>query len=236
MFVAIGIQLFLPIDNQRVKDYFFFNLNPTYYDRIFMVNNTQKYQIEIYYPDLNSTGWCNKMLSYRYDLQIWNAPKDIQNACMGTEGPKFIDGAFNLASRTVVYADASAASKKLVQTNVGNSFNGAAIPAKFQRDNMSMQTEKGPAPFSSKIYTLRILPEISGTGSIDITVGGANSTAQTPLFGQTGTTMISTDSPWVSTQQNAVRTVSVKVESNDATNSWNLTAINWQTTIVEDAF
>ena len=227
---------FTSIGNQRVKDYFFSNLNPTYYDRIFMVNNTQKYQIEIYYPDLNSTGWCNKMLSYRYDLQIWNAPKDIQNACMGTEGPKFIDGAFNLASRTVVYADASAASKKLVQTNVGNSFNGAAIPAKFQRDNMSMQTEKGPVPFSSKIYTHRILPEISGTGSIDITVGGANSTAQTPLFGQTGTTMISTDSPWVSTQQNAVRTVSVKVESNDATNSWNLTAINWQTTIVEDAF
>jgi hypothetical protein len=30
--------------------------------------------------------------------------------------------------------------------------------------------------------------------------------------------------------------VSVKVESNDNTNTWNLTAINWQTTIVEDAF
>jgi len=28
----------------------------------------------------------------------------------------------------------------------------------------------------------------------------------------------------------------VKVESNDATNTWNLTALNWQATIVEDAF
>jgi hypothetical protein len=47
---------------------------------------------------------------------------------------------------------------------------------------------------------------------------------------------IVTDNPWVTTQQNAVRTVSLKVESNDATDTWNATAMNWQATIVEDAF
>ena len=228
---------FTSIGNQRVKDYFFNNLNPNYFGRVFMVNNTQKYQIEIYYPDLNSTGWCNKMLSYRYDLQIWNAPKDIQNACMGTEGPKVVSGAFNLASRTVTYARGDSASQKLIQTNVGNSFiNNTAIPALFERTNLSMQTENGTVPFSSKIYAHRLLPEISGTGSIDITVGGANSTAQTPVYGQTGTTEIDTNTPWVTTQQNNFRTVAVKVASNDATNSWNLTALNWQASIVEDAF
>ena len=202
-----------------------------------MVNNTQKYQIEIYYPDLTSTGWCNKMLSYRYDLQIWNAPKTIQNACMGTEGPKVVSGAFNLASRVVTYARADSSSQKLIQTAVGNSFiNNAAIPALFQRNNMTMTTDKGPVPFSSKIYLHRLLPEVAGTGSINITIGGANSTGQTPTYGQAGVAAIDTDTPWISTQQNAVRTVSVKVESNDATDTWNLTAINWQTTIVEDAF
>jgi hypothetical protein len=30
--------------------------------------------------------------------------------------------------------------------------------------------------------------------------------------------------------------VSIKVESNDATNAWNMTAMNWQASIVEDAF
>jgi hypothetical protein len=228
---------FNSIGNQKVKDYFFANLNRTYYDRVFMVNNTQKYQIEIYYPDLDSTGWCNKMLSYRYDLQIWNAPKTIQNACMGTESPKVVSGAFNLASRTTVYARASSTSQKLVQTAVGNSFiNSAAIPCLFERNNMVMSTEKGQVPFSSKIYAHRLLPEIAGTGKINITVGGANSTAQDPTYGQTGTTTIDTDTPWVTTQQNAVRTLSVKVESNDATNHWNITAMNWQATIVEDAF
>jgi hypothetical protein len=47
---------------------------------------------------------------------------------------------------------------------------------------------------------------------------------------------IVTDNPWVTTQQNSVRTVSIKVESNDATDAWNLTAMNWQATVVEDAF
>ena len=228
---------FQSLGNQKVKNYFYSNLSTTYSDRIFMINNTQKNQIEIYYPDLTSTGYCNKMLSYRYDLQIWNAPKDIEDACMGAEGPQFISGSFKKASRVVTYARGGVASQKLIQTNIGNSFiNSAAIPALFERTNVVLQSDRGPVPYSSKVYTHRLLPEISGTGGINIAVGGANSTAQTPTYGQTGTTEIDTNSPWVTTQQNAVRTVSVKVESNDATNTWNLTALNWQATIVEDAF
>ena len=228
---------FNPLGNQKVRDYFFRNLSTTYSDRVFMVNNTQKNQIEIYYPDLNSTGWCNKMLSWRYDLQVWNACKDVANACNGCEAPKYVDGAFKYASRTVSYLTGGATNQKIIQTGVGNSFiNSGAIPALFQRDNIVLQTEKGPVPYSSKVYTHRLLPEVSGTGTMNITVGGANSTAQTPTYGQTGVVSIATDTPWVTTQQNNVRTISVKVESNDATDTWNLTALNWQATVVEDAF
>jgi hypothetical protein len=227
---------FSSLGNQKVKDYFYSNLSPTYSDRIFMVNNTQKNQIEIYYPDLTSTGWCNKMISWRYDLQVWNAPKSIANACMGTEGPVFVSGAFKYASRTVVYAQGSTASSRPIQTNRTNAFRGAAIPTLFERTNLVLQTEKGPVPYSSKVYVHRLLPEIAGSGEIDITVGGANSTQQTPVYGASGTVSIDTNNPWVTTQQNAVRTVSVKVQSNDATDTWNITALNWQATIVEDAF
>ena len=227
---------FAPLGNQRVRDYFFRNLSTTYSDRIFMINNTQKNQIEIYYPDLTSSGWCNQMLSYRYDLQIWNAPKDIANACMGAEAPVYTGGVFKFASRTVTYAPAGASSK-LIQTNIGNSFiNSAPIPTLFERNNMVLQGNQGPVPYSSKVYIHRVLPEIAGTGTIDITLGGANSTAQPATYGQTGRVSIITDNPWVTTQQNNVRTVSVKVESNDATDAWNLTALNWQAIVVEDAF
>lgn len=228
---------FQSLANQKLKDYFFNNLNPTYASRMFMVNNTQKYQIELYYPDLTSTGWCNKMLSYRYDLNIWNAPKDIQNACMGTEAPKYASGAFNLATRLSAYAQGGVASSQIIQTGIGTSYiNNTPISALFERTNVVLQSDKGPIPYSSKVYVHRLLPEVGGTGILDITVGGANSTAQTPTYGQTGKVDVVTDNPWVTTQQNAVRTVAVKVQSSSTTTSWNLTAINWQTTIVEDAF
>ena len=227
---------FTSIGNQKVKNYLFDNLSPTYSERMFMVNNTQKYQIEIYYPDLTSTGWCNKMLSYRYDLQIWNAPKDVQNACMGAEGPVFTGGAFKKASRTVVYAKGNTASSQLVQTGRTNAFSGSAINAQFERTNIALQTEKGPVPYSAKVYTHRLLPEIAGSGKVNITVGGANSTAQSPLYGTTQAVNIVTDNPWVVTTQNTVRTVAVKVASNDATDTWNLSALNWQATVTEDAF
>jgi hypothetical protein len=228
---------FSSLGNQKVRDYFFRNLHPTYSERLFMVNNTQKYQIEIYYPDLNSTGWCNKMLSWRYDLNVWNAPRDVQNACSAVEAPTLVSGAFKLASRAVTYAKGSTPSSKLIQTGSGTSFNGAAIPALFERNNLAMIDEKGaPVPYSSKVYVHRILPEVSGSGVLDITIGGAQSTAQATTYGQTGKVSIDTNNPWVTTQQNAVRTVSVKIESNNATDPWNVTALNWQTTIVEDSF
>ena len=228
---------FQSLANQKLKNYFFSNLNPTYASRMFMVNNTQKYQIELYYPDLTSTGWCNKMLSYRYDLQIWNAPKDIQNACMGTEAPTFSSGSFNLASRLSAYAQGGTPSSQIIQTGQGTSFiNSTPIPALFERTNVVLQSDKGPIPYSSKIYIHRLLPEVGGTGTLDITVGGANSTAQTPTYGQTGKVDVVTNNPWVTTQQNAVRTVAVKVATSSTTASWNLTAINWQATVVEDAF
>ena len=228
---------FAPLGNQKVRDYFFTNLNPLYSQRIFVLNNTQKNQIEVYFPNLSSTGWCNEMLSWRYDLNIWNAPKDIMNACMGCEAPVFTSGNFKYASRTLAYGHAGVSSSKLIQTNRGNSFvGGAPIPAKFERTNIALSTADGPVPYSSKVYAHRILPEIAGTGTVNITVGGANSTAQQPTYGETETVSIVTDNPWVTTQQNNVRTLSVKVESNNATDSWNLTALNWQATVTEDAF
>jgi len=158
---------FNSLGNQRVKDWFFSNLNPSYAQRIFMVNNTQKNQIEIYFPDLDSTGWCNKMLSYRYDLQLWNAPKDVANACMGTEGPRFNSDTseFNFASRNVVYAR-NAENSRIVETGIGNAnYNGDPIDSEFERTNITLQTQEGPVPYGSKVYAHRLLPEISGTGN-----------------------------------------------------------------------
>ena len=123
-----------------------------------------------------------------------------------------------------------------IQTGVTNGFSGAAIPTLFERKNASLQTDEGPVPYSAKVYVHRVLPEISGTGTVNISIGGANSSAQDPTYGEAVQMLINTDNPWVTTQQNTVRTVSVKIESNDATDTWNMPAVNWQATVTEDAF
>lgn len=81
-------QSFEGLGNQRVKNFFFKDLDPRYVDRVFMIMNTQKNQVEIYYPTVNATyGQPDRMLSYRTDLQVWNPPRLIYNATFATESP-----------------------------------------------------------------------------------------------------------------------------------------------------
>jgi hypothetical protein len=220
---------FKPIGNQRVKDYFFANLNPNYTDQLFMDHNSSKYQIEIYYPDLNSTGYCNKMISYRYDLDVWQPPRDVTLAAQSTEAPNWTGTQFNLASRDIVYASAQG-NVQLVQKDQGTSFLGnAAISTLFQRNNISFGQ-----PYSASVQVHRVLPEVYGTGNIQITVGGADSVASAPVYKPTQTMDIVTDNPWVQINQNEARVTTVQVASNTATTSWQMTAANWQVTVVQD--
>lgn len=220
---------FKPIGNQRIKNYFFANLNALYTDQVFVEHNSSKYQIEIYYPDLTSTGTCNQMISYRYDLDAWNPPRAVTTATMGCESPVWTGNTYNLASRTIVYSS-YAGNVALIQKDQGTSFIGnTAINSQFRRDNISYGQ-----PYSNKIQVHRVLPEITGTGNIDIRVGGAASVAANVVFKPTETMTISTDYPWVQIDQNDSRVVTLEVSSNTNINSWQMTAVNWQITQVED--
>jgi len=224
---------FSSLGNQRVKDYFYSNINPDYTDQIFVVNNTSKNQFEIYYPDLDSTGFCNKMLGYRYDLDVFNAPRDISSACHAVESPRYTANVANLATRTVVYAQGGVNNAQLVQKDTGTSFLGnTAISSTFRRDNINFGI-----PYSNKVQVHRVLPEIvniTGNGNIDVTVGGASSVGQSPTFRPTVNMNIDTYYPWCQINQNDNRVVSVIFSSNTTTNTWHLTQTNWQVTVIED--
>jgi hypothetical protein len=237
---------FKSLGNQRVKDYFYANLNPTYSNRVFVINNTAKNQFEIYYPDLTSTGWCNKMLSYRYDLDVFNAPRDVSSASHAAESPLYgtladdsTEG-YNDASRTVVYSR-GVVDSKLVQTNQGTSFVGnVAIASEFRRDNISLGIK-----YSQQALLHRLLPEvvnidtdglqINGVGNITVTVGGTDAVGADATFKPAVTMPINTTDPWVQINQNAIRVNSVKLNNTSSTNTWQCTAINWQFTPTQDA-
>jgi hypothetical protein len=220
--------VFTPIGDQKIKNYFYSNLNSTYIDQVFMINNTAKYQIEIYYPDLNSTGTCNQMISYRYDLSIWNPPRQVTQATQACEAPRFNSNIANLATRGVIYSS-YAGNVPLVQKDYGTSFLGNTISSMFQRNNISFGQD-----YSASIQVHRVYPEIYGTGNIDVTVGGADSVASTPKYETTQTMPITTNNPWVQINQNEARITSIQVSANTTTNSWQMTAANWQITKVQD--
>ena len=227
---------FKPIGDQRVKNYFYTNLNEAYADKTYMINNTDRYQIEIYYADLDSTGWPNKMISYRYDLDIWNPPRDVYVASHAAEGPRYgvlADGStdgFIDSDRRVVYSSAVVASE-LIQKDVGTSFvNNEPIDTLFRRDNISFGQK-----YSNQILLHRALPEITGTGNVDITVGGQYSTGSPVIFKPTVEFDIDSNTPWVQIDQNDFRQNTIKIEQSSTTEAWQMTAINWQITITEDS-
>lgn len=167
-------QDFQGLGNQRVKNWFYDQLDPQYYDRVFMETNSQRSQVEIYYPDSNATnGVPNKMISYRYDIDCWNAPRDVSDATFSTESPIWrntTDSSLpewnaELGSRTVVYARGVAESQ-VIQKDQGYSFltsnanpNGNIVSS-FRRDNIKLLKD-----YSGKLMVHRILPEVVNLGA-----------------------------------------------------------------------
>jgi hypothetical protein len=186
---------FTGLGNQRVKNWFFNQIDQQYADRIFMQANTQRNQIEIYYPTVDAVnGVPNKMISYRYDLDIWNAPRDVTSATMTAESPvRYFDTTslwqYDEASRTVIYARGEA-NQKIVQKDQGYAFLPSTlnptgtINSSFRRDNLKLLND-----YSGKLMVHRILPEFVNLGNDELQI---NSGASFTTLTASGTGSVST--------------------------------------------
>ena len=345
---------FKPIGNQRVKNYFYDNLNPLYSNRVYMVNNTSKNQIEIYYttlpPDIvnpvcvdttggftcvgsdlkvnqqvritgtltgtgtisgyssgtvyyitevtgdpagtffrlstteggagvtttpgtmtgltftvrlgDNGGVPNKMLSYRYDIDCWNAPRDVDSATFSTEAPIYnsATGTFNKGTRTVVYAR-GCTDQTLLQKDQGFQFlecvdgspgtnNPVSINSQFRRDNIKILDK-----YTAKVMVHRVLPEVvnlggvlnaganiqvfDSTSTITVTIEGANSVGSNPTTSTTVTLFVDADGnnnkdPWAQIDQNAYRVTSLNMSSSSTSSVWFCSNLTWQYTAVEE--
>lgn len=249
-------QDFKGLGNQRVKNWFYDQLDPLYYDRVFMEVNTQRSQIEIYYPDSQATnGVPNKMLSYRYDLDCWNAPRDITNATFSCESPIWeYDGSNWIASpgsRTVVYANGVGEENQIIQKDQGFArANGDPITSIFRRDNIKLLKD-----YSGKLMVHRILPEVvnlgaepftdddelpvdpatsTNLGNVTVTLEGAGSVGAVPTSKPVVTMATNTESPWCQFNQNAYRVNNIEISNTSNNSVWMCTATTWQFTQVED--
>lgn len=232
---------FQGLGNQRVKNWFFDQLDPAYVDRVFMDVNTQRNQVEIYYPTVDAVnGVPNKMLSYRYDLEVWNAPRDVSSATMTCESPVWTGTTPNYGSRTIVYARGQL-NQQLVQKDQGFSWaDGSAIDSRFRRDNIKMLPD-----YSGKLLVHRILPEVVNMGNnelplvpspgqITVKIEGAESVGSAP-DDVTGITMtIDTAQPWTQINQNSHRVNTIELSNSSSTDIWMCSATTWQYAQTED--
>ena len=232
---------FKSLGNQRVKNWFYDQLDQRYTDRLYMVTNTQKNQIEIYYTTTGAyNGVPNKMLAYRYDIDCFNPPRDVSSATFACESPDWYGTEPNAASRTVVYAQGRL-DQQLVQKDTGFSFiNDTAIDSYFRRDNIKMLKD-----YSGHVLVHRILPEIAnldsfgipitpGVGTVTVTVEGANSVGSSPTYSVPQTVYVNTESPWAQINQNTNRVNTLKLSNSSTTNIWICNATTWQFTQSED--
>jgi len=257
-------QDFQGLGNQRVKNWFYDRLDPRYYDRVFMETNSQRSQIEIYYTDRDKTvddGVPNKMISYRYDIDCWNAPRDISDATFSCESPIWLyddtlaewytaDG-----SRTVVYARGVAESNVVMKDQGFEYLGGAPIESYFRRDNIKLLKD-----YSGKLMVHRILPEVvnlgaepftsdderpidpatsTNKGNITVTIEGANSVGSAPTQKTPVTIPVDADgiagaNPWAQINQNAFRVNTLELSNSSNNSVWMCSATTWQVTQVED--
>jgi hypothetical protein len=256
---------FSAIGNQRVKNWFYDQLDPRYHDRVFMETNTQKSQVEIYYTTKDKTvddGVPNKMLSYRYDIDCWNAPRDVDSATFSTEAPIYdaASGRFLNGTRTVVYAR-GCVDQNLVQKDQGFQFlncvdgqpgvsNPVNINSEFRRDNIKVLDK-----YTAKVMVHRVLPEVvnlgadlnkgdniqihDSTATITVTIEGANSVASTPSIKTPVTLYVDANGnpghdPWAQIDQNAFRVNNLVLSNSTTTNIWHCSAMTWQIAPVEE--
>jgi hypothetical protein len=150
-------QDFQGIGNQRVKNWFYDQLDPEYVDRVFMINNTAKNQIEIYYPTTEAEGGVpDQMLSYRYDLDCWNAPREVNSATFACESPVWT------ASPILNYSN-------LLATTVTGTGTGARFSVERQGSRYKLYASQGDITNPGSGYVVGNTVKILGTA-----LGGAS--------------------------------------------------------------
>lgn len=229
---------FTPLSDQINKDFISNSINPTFYDRAFLLNDTYQYQISLFFPSRNSAnGYCDKCVSYKYNLHTWSPPRDVRNAAWADEGPSIENGNWNFSKRRIWYASGGITNSKIVQRDTGTSFFGNPINAYFAKENITLEDQQ--VPYSVKMYVHRALPKIQGDGVLDITIGGSSSVGVSPTYNPTLKYDVPTGNggkPWVQINKNDVRTVALRIGSNDGDSKWIIPNIQFQVAPTEDNF
>ena len=76
------------VSDHKVRDFFFSNINPlaTVQENMFLVRDSERDEIQIYYPSVLSTNECDRYLAWNYRNNTWSI-NDTDDVITGVVGP-----------------------------------------------------------------------------------------------------------------------------------------------------
>ena len=172
------------IAEDRIKNYFFANLNKAHYDKTFVKKNGLYKEIWVYYPKGTSTV-CNEVLIYNYASDTWTI-RDAANVLSGFIGPGLVSGAYNYSEENIY--NIVSASSTVLQMDVGNSlWNPTAAGLQPMTSYIVREKLNSGDTLGSNIITALtpMFDQVPVDASMSITVTGQNNYTKAADFTNT---------------------------------------------------
>ena len=148
------------VADQRVRRYFFQNLNPLHNQRLFTLRYSQRDEIWICYPTTSSIqGECDEALIWNYRNNTWTI-RDITSAVAGDIGP--VPGG-GLPTSTNAFGGNSG-SNQVIQAG-----QQATQTLEFQNRTVQIQNNHAGTPTVDEVQVSGLLPFVSNAASFQLT-------------------------------------------------------------------
>lgn len=156
----VGDQQPHSVIDARNRKWLFANIHTTYVNRTFVVHNAVQSEVLICFPDLNSTGWCNKALVWSYTSNAWGT-RDLP-AVSAAGAVHFDDATLADVVPTVVLG--SATNTGLYTLDALETDNGTSQTSRLERTGITFGS-----PDRVKLVRA-VRPRIDGTAGRTVSV------------------------------------------------------------------
>lgn len=141
---------------QRWRNYFIENLNPTHASNTFVVTNPRYSEIWVCFPNLSSTGKCNEALIYNYRTDTWTR-RQLPNVTYLFQSPPIFGGSFVNGKTTLIGCNGT--TQTLLMDSGYQMYNGTALAnytSYLERKYLLLKEPSGDSRINSMSPTLKV--------------------------------------------------------------------------------
>ena len=212
------------VSDERVRDYFYSNLNNAAKDATFCVHNEEQDEIWVCYPKGSSTT-ANEAVIYNYRHDVWTR-RDLPNIVAGVRGALPDDFLNPTTWQRNDLGVIVGTSTSLIAVDQGSSFNGSAIDAYVERKGFDINPDND----LQQLNLRSVYMTASGEGDLVVNIRSSNAAGNMVDLEDTRDRFIKTrsydlrgdDADYKVDINSDGRYFNYRIGSNDATSQWTL--------------